>query len=77
MKGSKENFKNKYWKLILKIYIENTKNLTNEINIMKSLDHPNVIKLYEVYEDINYLYLVMELLEGGELFDKIVESPNS
>lgn len=32
---------------------------------MKQLDHPNVIKLYETFEDSNNLYLVMELCEGG------------
>ena len=40
---------------------------------MKQLDHPNILKLYEVYEDANSFYLVMELVQGKELFDKIVE----
>ena len=39
---------------------------------MRELDHPNVIKLFEFFEDDRYVYLVMELCEGGELFDKIV-----
>ena len=33
------------------------------------LDHPNIIKLYEVYESINTYFLVLELLEGGTLKD--------
>mmetsp|Transcript_16118 Transcript_16118/g.13654 ORF Transcript_16118/g.13654 Transcript_16118/m.13654 type:complete len:156 (-) Transcript_16118:463-930(-) len=38
---------------------------------MKKLDHPNIIKLYEIYEDARYIYLVLELCSGGELFDRI------
>lgn len=48
----------------------------NEVNIMKTLDHPNVIKLYETFEDFRNVYLVMELCEGGELFDKIISKGN-
>lgn len=38
---------------------------------MKELDHPNVIRLYETFEDQRNVYLSMELCEGGELFDMI------
>jgi len=41
---------------------------------MRELDHPNIIKLYDVYEDNSNIYLVMELCTGGELFDKIVRA---
>ncbi len=41
---------------------------------MQKLDHPNIIKLYEVYEDEYYIYLVQELCRGGELFDLIIEA---
>jgi len=40
---------------------------------MKKLDHPNIIKLYEAFEDNRNIYLVMEVCEGGELFDRIIE----
>ena len=43
---------------------------------MRDLSHPNVIKLYEVYEGKSHLYLVMELLTGGELFKAIVKEEN-
>jgi calcium-dependent protein kinase len=35
------------------------------------MDHPNIIKLFEVYEDQKYLHIVMELCEGPALFDSI------
>ena len=47
--------------------------LRREIDIQKSLDHPNIAKLYNVYEDEEYLHLVMESCLGGELFDNIIQ----
>ena len=40
---------------------------------MMSLDHPNIVKLYEVYDQAEFYVMVMELCEGGELFQKIVK----
>lgn len=40
-----------------------------EIDILKELDHPNIIKFFEIHETENSLYLVMELVKGGEIFD--------
>ena len=40
---------------------------------MRQVDHPNIVKMHEVFEDEKYLYLVMELLSGGELFDQILK----
>jgi len=47
--------------------------LENEIRVLKRLDHRNVVKLLEAYESRTCVYLVMELVTGGELFDRIVE----
>ena len=40
---------------------------------MQTLDHPNVLKLYEYFEDSKNVYLITELCKGGELFDMIVQ----
>lgn len=45
--------------------------IRQEVQILSSLDHPNITKYYETYEDSKYLYLVMEYCDGGELIDRI------
>jgi len=50
--------------------------LRNEIYIMCSLDHPNIVRLEEVYESLTEIYLVMELCHGGELYDRLEEQPD-
>lgn len=63
-------------KAISKSQMKSVKTFKQEISIMKMLDHPNIIKLYETFEDSRNVYLVMELCTGGELFDKIIEAGN-
>uniref|UniRef100_A0A0G4FA06 non-specific serine/threonine protein kinase n=1 Tax=Chromera velia CCMP2878 TaxID=1169474 RepID=A0A0G4FA06_9ALVE len=46
--------------------------LKSEIAIMKELDHPNILRIYEVFEDDNTFFLILELCEGGELFDRLL-----
>ena len=41
------------------------------MNLLKNLDHPHIVKLYELYEDQKNYYLVTEYCNGGELFDRI------
>jgi len=59
-------------KRLSKKKIKNIDSIISEINLLKTLDHPNIVKLFEIFEDKCYLYLVMEELKGGELFDRIL-----
>jgi calcium-dependent protein kinase len=61
-------------KELIKKSISNYEGLMREVNLMIKLDHPNIIKLYEYYEDEKNIYLIMELCTGGELFDKIIKN---
>ena len=45
--------------------------VNNEIAILKLVDHPNVIKLKEIYEDANNIYIVLELIVDGDFFNFI------
>jgi len=47
--------------------------IQTEIDILRSIDHPNIISLEQVLETESHICLVMELTEGGELFEKIME----
>eukprot|EP01083_Nonionella_stella_P095519 268194_1 len=49
------------------------KMLKTEIQILKKLDSPNIVQLYDLIETKKYLYIVMEKCDGGELFDQIAE----
>ncbi|CCT62946.1 related to serine/threonine-protein kinase [Fusarium fujikuroi IMI 58289] len=47
-------------------------NILKEVQIMRQLDHPNIIKLVEFSESRQYYYIILELAPGGELFHQIV-----
>jgi hypothetical protein len=49
------------------------KNLDREIEILTRIKHPNIIAMRDLFETKHEMYIVMELVNGGELFDKIVE----
>lgn len=44
----------------------------DEVEILHKINHPNCVQLYEMFETNKKIYMVMELLTGGELFDRIV-----
>jgi len=53
---------------------ENFNQIVREIKILKELNHPNLIKLYQIIEDNNNYYIVTEYASGGELFNLIVKN---
>jgi calcium/calmodulin-dependent protein kinase I len=46
--------------------------LKDEIEILREIDHENIINLFDVFDETQFYYLVTELMQGGELFDRIV-----
>ena len=44
-----------------------------EVAVLRAIDHPNILRLYEVYETTDTIYLITQLCEGGELFDRIIQ----
>jgi calcium-dependent protein kinase len=63
-------------KLLKKEIIINEKiineKIQKEINILSRLDHPNVMKIYECYEDEKFYYIICEYIEGPELYEQII-----
>jgi len=47
-------------------------NLMDEVNILRTADHPNIIRMYDAIDTNRTLYVVLELVTGGDLFDRIV-----
>lgn len=47
--------------------------LEREIRIMKNIQHPNIVDFFDYFSDPKYIYLVLEYLSGGELYDEIAE----
>lgn len=48
--------------------------LTRELEVLLKLDHPNIIKFYEIYYYDTFIYFVMEYCSGGDLWNYIVEN---
>ena len=63
-------------KFIDKSKVEDMNDIQREIEIMQMIEHKHVIKLYEIYDEPKKMNLVMELVTGGELFDRIVARGN-
>ena len=55
------------------IDVADVERVSREIHILKLIRHPNIIQLYEIIETPKQLFLIMEYMQNGELFDYIVE----
>jgi len=64
-------------KTIDKSKLPDATQLRREVEILLDVDHPHIIKLYDVYETETTIYLVSELCSGGELYDRVVEKTRS
>ena len=62
-------------KLRNKMKEEDVVAMQTEIEIMEQVDHPNIVKLKNVYEDSGHYCLIMELMEGGEVSDLLIMKP--
>jgi serine/threonine protein kinase len=47
--------------------------MASELEVLKNTNHPNIMSIIELLEDNNCYYVISEILEGGELFDRIIE----
>lgn len=56
-----------------KLTYEDEAALKDEISVLKELKYPNIIRLYDVFEEKDYYFLLTERMMGGELFDRIVQ----
>lgn len=52
---------------------EDRRNMEREIDIMSGLHHPRIIQLYDAYDDGSTIVCVLELIQGGELFERVIE----
>ena len=48
--------------------------MENELKLLAKLDHPNIAKVLEAYEDKHKIYFIMLELKGGNLFDRIIRA---
>lgn len=77
-----ENLHNPSLKVAIKV-IDKTKmlfdlpNIMEEVQILSKLDHPNIVKYFETYNDKRYFYLIQEYVEGKQLFEYITSMPQA
>jgi len=72
-RSSRNQYAVKSVKRIDKIEYEH---MRTEANLLTALTHPSIIKIIDSYEDDKYLHMVVEICNGGELYDQVVKSNN-
>ena len=58
-------------KVVSKASDKFVKTIYDELNVLKSLDHPGIVKIFEYYQDEKNVYIVMEYLQGGSVYDRM------
>ena len=61
-------------KIIKKASLKNENSFLNEVQMLKSMDHPNILRYYEFYQDEFNYYIVTEYCAGGELLQFLVKN---
>jgi len=61
-------------KTIEKSKVMRKDHIRREIHLLRSINHPGIMKMVDCYEDAEYVHIVTEMYTGGELFDKIVDN---
>ena len=56
--------------------LNSIENILKEIEILRNLDYPNIVKYFETYEDENYLHIVMEYIQGDSLYNLLKNNNN-
>ena len=71
--GQVKKVKHKKMNEVRAMKITNKKSVSSkyEIEILRKISHPNITNIFEIFEDSKKYYIIMEFLEGGELFDAI------
>lgn len=73
---AKKNIAPRAVKLIRKEKIRNITEFNNEVSMMELMDHPNIVRLFEVFEDHRNVYLVLQLCEGGDMLELMLDRLN-
>ena len=56
--------------------LNSIENILKEIEILRNLDYPNIVKYFETYEDENYIHIVMEYIQGDSLYNLLKNNNN-
>jgi calcium-dependent protein kinase len=59
-----------------KLPLKKINTLIREIETLSMVDHPNIIKYYETYNDVKYFHIIMEYCTGGDMFEHILKKKN-
>jgi len=60
-------------KVVNKELVEREETLNNEIEILSKVDHPNIVRMHAIFDTPEHLFIVMDLMEGGELYEEIIQ----